>query len=184
MKNNESSAIVRTESIEEVIYFIRGQKVMLDMDLAMLYGIENKKLLQAVKRNSERFPDDFIFQLTKEEFENLRSQIVTSKTGRGGRRYLPYVFTEQGVAMLSSVLRSPQAIKMNIEIMRTFIKMRHFMVSQKEVIKDIAEIKNYMFKRFNQADREFKRVWNAIEKPLESLKKEERKIGFDLSKHA
>ena len=108
-------------SIEQQIMLIRGQKVLLDRALAELYGVETKVLLQAVKRNIERFPDDFMFQLTDQEFADLRSQSVTSK-GRGGRRYLPYVFTEQGVAMLSSVLRSKRAVQVNIEIMRAFVR--------------------------------------------------------------
>ena len=110
---------VPIERIERLILLIRGQKVMLDADLAALYGVETKVLVQAVKRNISRFPDDFMFQLTKEEFDILRSQTVTSSSW-GGRRYPPYAFTEQGVAMLSSVLRSKRAVQVNIQIMRTF----------------------------------------------------------------
>src|SRR5687767_8825910 len=107
------------------ICVVRGHRVMLDADLAELYGVPTKVLLQAVRRNGERFPEDFRFQLEPDESEALRSQFVTSKkTGRGGRRYAPFVFTEQGVAMLSSVLRSPRAIAINIEIMRAFVKLR------------------------------------------------------------
>ena len=112
---------VPMEKITSKIYLIRKQKVMLDMDLAELYGVETRTLVQAVKRNIERFLSDFMFQLSKEEFDSLRSQIVISK-GKGGRRYPPYVFTEQGVAMLSGVLRSKRAVKVNIEIMRTFVR--------------------------------------------------------------
>ena len=107
------------ERIAQTILFIRDQKVMLDADLANLYGVDTKVFVQAVKRNMDRFPEDFMFQLTKQEYDNLRSQIVTSSWG--GRRYPPYAFTEQGVAMLSSVLRSKRAIQVNVEIMRAFV---------------------------------------------------------------
>lgn len=192
MNKKEFKAIVPMKNIEEVIYLIRGQKVILDRDLALLYQVETRILIQAVKRNIKRFPEDFMFQLTESEAKNLisqfvtsnsdcsRSQIVTLKRGQN-IKYLPYAFTEQGVAMLSGVLRSPQAVEVNIEIMRTFIKLRHFLSSQKEVVEDLAEIKNYMLKRFNETDREFRRIWNAIEKlasPPE--RKEQQRIGFDL----
>ncbi|HXQ88757.1 MAG TPA: ORF6N domain-containing protein, partial [Solirubrobacterales bacterium] len=110
--------------IERRIFVLRERQVMLDEDLADLYGVETKRLVEQVKRNSERFPPDFMFQLTKGEAEALRSQIATSNVGRGGRRYQPYVFTEQGVAMLSGVLRSDRAIAVNIEIMRAFVELR------------------------------------------------------------
>src|SRR5947209_16317642 len=110
--------------VERRIYLIHGQRVMLDADLAELYQVETRALIQAVKRNPERFPKDFMFQLTKEEAESLRSQIVISNVGRGGRRYLPYAFTEHGVAMLSSVLNSDRAVQMSILIVRAFVKLR------------------------------------------------------------
>jgi len=172
--------IVSNEIIEQRIYFVRGQRVMLDRDLAFLYEIETKKLNQALRRNHERFPEDFAFQLEKGEWDSLRSQFVTSKKGRGGHRYLPYVFTEQGVAMLSSVLHSPHAIAVNIEIMRTFVKMRHFMTSQKALTKELAEFKAFLLKHSNSSDREFRKIWQAIEKLSESPKKEDRQIGFKL----
>src|SRR3990172_9686373 len=117
------TAIVPTERIERLILLIRGHKVMLDADLAELYGVETRSLIQAVKRNLSRFPTDFMFHLSDEEAKLLRSQIVISKKQRGGRRYLPYVFTEQGVAMLSSVLNSERAVEINIEIMRAFVRL-------------------------------------------------------------
>ena len=124
-KTNESPMPIKAE-IQDLIYIIRGQQVMIDKDLATLYGVETKVLNQAVKRNIKRFPDDFMFQLTQEEF--LRSQFVTSNDkGRGGTRYAPYVFTENGVAMLSGILRSETAVEVNIQIMRAFTKMRHFL---------------------------------------------------------
>ena len=113
--------------IERRIYFIRGQKVMLDSDLADLYQVLTKNLNLAVRRNIGRFPEDFMFQLTPEEYENLRLQFATSNVGRGGRRYLPYAFTEHGVAMLSSVLNSERAVQMNILIIRAFVKMREIL---------------------------------------------------------
>jgi len=194
MKKDEFRSIVPVERIEQVIYLIRGNKVLLDRDLAILYGVETKKLIQAVKRNIVRFPEDFMFQLSKEELDNwksqivtsnsicLRSQFVTSKILRGGRRYLPYVFTEQGVAMLSSVLRSPQAVKVNIEIMRAFVRLRYTLASLKDVSKELADLKSFLLKHSHATDREFRRVWSAIEK-LAKLPdgKEQRKIGFDIS---
>ena len=132
--------LIPQERIESKIFLIRGQNVMIDADLAKLYGVQTKVLIQAVNRNLERFPGDFMFQLTKEEDELLRSQIVTSKQGRGGRRYLPYAFTENGVAMLSSVLRSKQAVQVNIEIMRTFTRLRQFIAPHKELEKKIAKM--------------------------------------------
>jgi ORF6N domain len=124
--------ILPSERIERSILLIRGHKVMLDADLAELYGVETRALLQAVSRNQKRFPEDFMFQMSKEEYELLRSQIVISKKGRGGRRYLPYVFTEQGVAMLSSVLRSERAVQVNVE-MRAFVRLRRMLASNEEL---------------------------------------------------
>ena len=136
-------AIVPTEVIEGRIYLIRGHKIMLDSDLAELYGITTKALVQAVKRNMKRFPADFLFQLTNQEVANLRSQIVTSSWG--GRRYVPYAFTEQDVAMLSSVLNSDRAIEVNIQIMRVFVKLREMIASNKELSKRLDELeKNTM----------------------------------------
>jgi hypothetical protein len=124
------------------ILSLRDQRVMLDTDLALLYGVETKVLVQAVKRNFERFPLDFMFQLSTEEFANLRSQFVTSSSnaGYGGRRYAPYAFTEQGVAMLSSVVKSPRAIAINIEIMRAFVHVRAFAMSHQDLSKQLAEL--------------------------------------------
>jgi hypothetical protein len=116
--------ILPSERIERSILLIRGHKVMLDADLAILYGVSTKRLNEQVRRNRSRFPDDFMFQLTVEEVRSLRSQFATSKQGRGGRRYAPLVFTEQGIAMLSTVLNSERAIQVNIEIMRAFVRLR------------------------------------------------------------
>ena len=127
------AAPLPAEHIAQSILVFRGHKVLLDEDLAALYGVATKVLLQAIKRNIGRFPLDFMFQLTAAEWAALRSQFVTSKPQRGGRRYAPFVFTEQGVAMLSSVLNSERAIAVNIEIMRAFVKLRELLVSNKEL---------------------------------------------------
>ena len=159
------------EVIEKKILFVRGQKVMLDSDLAVLYGVETKVLIQAVKRNINRFPDDFMFQLTKEEFESLRSQFVTSKEARGGRRYMPYVFTEHGVAMLSSVLNSDRAIEVNIAIMRAFVKLREMLSSNKELARKLEEMEQ-------KYDEQFRVVFDAIRALMAQPDKPKEKIGF------
>ncbi len=132
MRGAVTKSLIPIERIERTIYFVRETKVMLDRDLAALYGVQTRALVQAVRRNADRFPSDFMFKLTSEEFESLRSQIVISK-GRGGRRYPPYAFTEQGVAMLSSVLKSRRAIRVNIAIMRTFVRLRYVLATDKEL---------------------------------------------------
>ena len=152
-------------NIEPLIKVIRGQQVMLDKDLAMLYGVEAKVLNQAVKRNVERFPDDFRFQLTKEEC--LRSQIVTLNEGRGQHlKYMPYAFTEQGVAMLSSVLRSKTAIEVNIQIMRAFVSMRHFMVNNASVFSRLETIEYHQLKmqqHLQESDKRIEEVFRRLD---------------------
>jgi hypothetical protein len=144
------------ENLEGKIYLIRGQKVMLDVDLANLYGVPAKQLNLAVKRNVIRFPADFMFTLTPEEHQSLRFQNETSKTqGRGGARYLPHAFTEQGIAMLSSVLRSDRAVLVNIQIMRAFVKTRELLLTHK----DLAEKLGVLEKKYN---RQFRVVFDAI----------------------
>jgi hypothetical protein len=142
MKNKppkRAIAITPVESIQQMIFIIRGQKVMIDRDLAGLYGVETRVLNQAVRRNLGRFPDDFMFRITKEEADSVRSQIVTLKSGRGKHsKYLSYAFTEQGVAMLSSVLKSGRAIAVNIMIMRAFVKLREILLTHKELAKKLA----------------------------------------------
>ena len=128
------------ELIERQICIVRGQRVMLDGDLAKLYGVRTRELNQAVRRNLERFPSDFAYQLSPQELADLRSQIVISSSIHGGRRYAPWVFTEQGVAMLSSVLRSPMAVKVNIEIMRAFVRLRRLMATPGELVAQIAKL--------------------------------------------
>lgn len=164
--------IVQQEVIERKIYLIRGHKVMLDRDLAKLYGVETFNLNKAVKRNIDRFPEDFMFQLTREDAESLRFQIGMSKiSGRGGRRYLPYAFTEQGVAMLSSVLKSNRAVRVNIAIMRAFVKLRQMLATHKDLAKKLEE----MEKKY---DAQFKVVFDAIRKLMTPPASKRRKIGF------
>jgi hypothetical protein len=168
--NNQS--LIPVERIEKTILFIRRQKVILDTDLAGLYGVETKVLIQAVKRNLERFPEDFMFQLIKDESDALRSQIVTLKLGRGQhRKYLPYAFTEQGVAMLSSVLHSPQAVQVNIEIMRAFIRLRQLLSSNTELARKLEALEK-------KYDAQFKEVFEAIRSLMVPPETKKRPIGF------
>src|SRR3990167_1238328 len=148
---------------------IRGEKVMLDAHLAILYGVQTKTLVQAIKRNIDRFPTDFMFQLTQHEFQNLRSQSVTSSWG--GRRYLPYVFTEQGVAMLSSVLHSKQAIQVNIEIMRAFVRFRQLTESHKDLKQNLQALEK-------KYDKQFKVIFEAIHQLMMPSISKKRPIGF------
>lgn len=135
-----SASLAPIEQIESRIHIIRGQRVMLDQDLAELYGVLTKRLNEQVERNLERFPEDFAFILSPQEVANLRSQIATSKTGRGGRRYAPRAFTEQGLAMLSSVLRSSTAVRVNIEIMRAFIRLRRLLATPGELVTQLQQL--------------------------------------------
>jgi len=167
MKEMGVKEAIENKTVEQKIYLIRGQRVMLDNDLAELYGVETKYLTRQVRRNIRRFPGDFMFQLTREEF--LRCQFVTSK--RGGRRYLPYVFTEQGIAMLSTVLGSEKAIKVNIEIMRAFVKLRSILMEHKDLKRKIED----MEKKY---DAQFRVVFDAIRQLLEPPKKVKRRIGY------
>ena len=165
-------SLIPIDRIESAILLIRGQKVMLDADLAELYGVEIRVLVQAVKRNLERFPEDFMFQLNKEEADFLTSQIVTLKRGRGQhRKYLPYVFTEQGVAMLSSVLRSERAIQVNIEIMRAFIRLRQMLASNAELARKLDALEK-------KYDAQFKEVFEAIRQLMAPPEPKQRATGF------
>lgn len=163
--------IVTIGQITERIYFIRGVKVMIDRDLASLYGVETKYLKQSVRRNISRFPNDFMFEFSKEEFSNWRSQFATSNSDKMGLRYSPMAFTEQGVAMLSSVLRSDRAIQVNIQIMRTFTKIRHMISEHKELRKAVEELKQ-------QTDEKFEVVFSVLDKLLADDNRSKRKIGF------
>ena len=164
--------IVTVEQIESIILFIRGHKVMLSPHLADLYGVETRVLVQAVKRNMDRFPEDFMFQLTDREFTNLKSQIVISSWG-GSRRAKPYAFTEQGVAMLSSVLRSKRAVQVNIEIMRAFVRLRQMLSAHKTLEKRLDALEE-------KYDSQFKVVFDAIRTLMVENDKPKRKIGFEV----
>lgn len=162
--------LIPSELIEKKILLLRGEKVMLDAGLAELYGVETKMLVRAVKRNMDRFPPDFMFQLDRAEFENMRFQFGTSSHW-GGRRYLPYVFTEQGVAMLSSVLRSKRAVHVNIEIMRAFVNLRRMLSSNAELARKLDALEK-------KYDAQFRVVFDAIRELMRAPEKPRRKIGF------
>ena len=164
--------MILTERIERSILLIRGHKVMLDDDLAELYDVQTKVFNQAVRRNRNRFPSDFMFQLTDREYHSLRSQIVTLNSGRGRhRKYLPYAFTEQGVAMLSSVLRSNRAVQVNIEIMRAFVRLREVLATHKDLAAKLEAIEK-------KYDAQFKVVFDAIRQLMIPPEPKKRKIGF------
>lgn len=169
----KTKAMVPAERIESRILLIRGHKVMLDSDLAELYGVATKALVQAANRNKERFPRDFMFQLSKQEFSILRSQSVTSSQW-GGRRYPPYAFTEQGVAMLSSVLRSKRAVLVNVQIMRAFVKLREMLATHRELARKLAQLE----KRIEGHDEEITAIFEAIRQLMEPPVKPGKQIGF------
>jgi len=174
MKQNKKSVttdLIPIETIKNKILLIRGQKVMLDRDLAKLYGVSTKRLNEQVKRNIKRFPEDFMFQLRKDEFENWKSQIAISNYKKMGLRRKPYVFTEQGVAMLSSVLNSERAILVNVQIIRAFTKLRQMLLTHKDLKRKIEN----MEKKYDQ---QFKVVFDAIRELLEPPLKPKKRIGF------
>ena len=172
-----TSLAVSVQFVERRIYLIRGQKVMIDVDLAELYGVSTKQLNQQVQRNQKRFPPDFMFQLTKEETENLRSQFATSRSAHGGRRTLPYVFTEHGVAMLSSVLKSERAIEVNITIMRAFIQLRQMMESNEELNRKFVAV----IRKLSTHDKYFRVVFDELKKLAEEPRQPRKPIGFNAS---
>lgn len=191
------------ENIAPVIYYIRGEKVMLDRDLAMLYSIETKRLKEAVRRNIDRFPADFMFELTQEEFQNWRTQFDTSNNsnsspslrtqiaslkndiiGEESKRgkhikYLPFAFTEQGIAMLSSVINAPRAIEVNIAIMRTFVKMRKILLQNVELMERMRELEETVGTKFSQQDEKFDIIFEAISSLNEQPQEPRRPIGFN-----
>lgn len=194
-----SKEIIPAEQIARQIFYFRGEKVLLDFDLATLYGVATKALNQAVKRNRERFPDDFMFQLTTEEVLVLRSQNVTSSlqgTGNqetmkswsrmvtgskhGGTRYRPYAFTEQGIAMLSSVLKSKRAVKVNIAIMRAFVRLRRMLETNREMAKKFSELEE----RVGKQDQEIAAILEAIRQLMAPPEKPRREIGFHVRENA
>ncbi|PWB25287.1 ORF6N domain-containing protein [Flavobacterium sp. HTF] len=172
----EDQSLLSEETISNKIYFIRGQKVMLDRDLALLYGIETKVLKQSVKRNLSRFPEDFMFELDKSEFENWRSQFVTSNSDKIGLRYAPMAFTEHGVMMLSSILKSDKAIQTNIQIMRIFTKVRQMLLDTTEIKIDILQIQ----KKLENHDKNIELVFSYLDELTEKKENESErvKIGY------
>jgi phage regulator Rha-like protein len=167
----ETSIVIPAERIQQCIYMIRKQKVILDRDLAALYGVTTKRLNEQVQRNIDRFPSDFMFQLNDKEAKVLRSQIATSKKGRGGRRYNPYAFTEQGVAMLSSVLRSKRAVQVNIAIMRTFVKLRR-------ILEDNALLRRKIESMERKYDEQFQQVFTVLKYMIAEETKPKQPFGF------
>jgi hypothetical protein len=170
--------ILAAPAIEKRIFVVRERQVMLDEDLADLYGVETKRLIQQVKRNLKRFPGDFMFQLDKAEAEALRSQIATSNDGRGGRRYTPYVFTEQGVAMLSGVLRSDRAITVNIEIMRAFVELRRLAGSFQELQKRLDQMELDIGARLSEHDEQLRQIFKALRQLIAPPLRPKRPVGF------
>ena len=169
-----SKPLLGAEDISRRIFTIRGHRVMLDADLAELYGVPTKRLNEAIKRNAVRFPEDFMFQLSREEVDSLRSQNATLKTGRGKhRKYFPFAFTEQGVAMLSGVINSPRAVQVNIAIMRAFVRMRKMLLSHEELARKVNALEG-------KYDARFRVVFDAIRALMEPQppKPPRRRIGF------
>ncbi len=167
-----TTQLIPAEVIEQRIFLIRGQRVILDKDLAGLYGVETFNLNKAVNRNLDRFPADFMFQLTREESENLIFHFGISRWG--GTRKLPYAFTEQGITMLSSVLRSKRAVQVNIQIMRAFVKLREFLLSHRDLAAKLAELE----KKYETHDRQIKAIFDAIRQLMQPSGKPRKQIGF------
>lgn len=178
----KSETIIPAERIQRAIYLVRSEKVMLDADLAALYGVETGALKRAVKRNADRFPPDFLFELTAEEAAHLRCQIGISCLQHGGSRYLPYAFTEQGVAMLSSVLRSPRAVQVNIAIMRAFVQLRQILGSHAELARKLSELE----RRIEGHDEGIRSIFEAIRQIMAppAADQPSREIGFHVKEEA
>jgi phage regulator Rha-like protein len=170
----DDKSLVPVGRIERLIYLIRGQKVMLDRDLAELYGVETGALNRAVKRNASRFPKDFIFQLIAEEVETLRCQIGISNRSRGGRRYLPYVFTEHGAIMAAMVLYSPRAVDMSVQVVRAFTRLREMLASNRELSQKLAELE----RKLGGHDTAIRNLFEAIRQLLATPQSKRREIGF------
>lgn len=172
VKKKESRYVITVGRIEKAIYLIRGKKIILDRDLANIYSVPTYRFNEAVKRNRERFPEDFMFQLKHEEVEILISQNAMSKPGRGGRRTLPYVFTEHGAVMAANILKSPIAVKMSVIVVRAFVKMREILTEQRELAEKLADLEK-------KYDDQFKVVFDAIRALMEPPEKPRKKIGFE-----
>ncbi len=173
-KKSSTGAIVALDEIQGMVHVVRGQRVMLDFDLARLYGVPTSALNQAVRRNADRFPEDFAYQLTQQEFTDLMSQFVISSSDRGGRRKPPWAFTEHGVAMLSSVLRSPTAIRVNIEIMRIFVRLRRLMATPGELVEQLTRLAETV----RLHDDQIKAIAQVLNQLMDPPAKPKRTIGF------
>jgi hypothetical protein len=167
-------SLIQSAEIQGLIHMIRGQKVMLDSDLAALYGVETRTLVQALKRNRDRFPVDFVFQLAQGEYDALRSQIVISKKGRGGRRYLPHAFTEHGAVMLASILNSPQAIETSVFVVRAFVRLRELASTHRILADKLGELE----RRVGKHDESIRSLIMAIRELTSSPEPKRRRIGF------
>jgi len=171
----KDTIILADEVIMNKIYLLRGRKIMLDRDLAELYGVETKALKQAVRRNTDRFPEDFMFEMNKQEFENWRSQIVTSNEGdKKGLRYAPFCFTEQGVTMLSCILNSKRAITINVQIIRIFAKLREMILTHKDILLKMQQLE----KKITNHDENIQMIFDTLRKLLNPLQAPRRRIGF------
>jgi hypothetical protein len=179
MKRATGTLVLDPPTLERRIYLVRGQRVMLDSDLASLYGVPTKALNQAVGRNAERFPDDFAYQLTRKEFTELKSQFVTSKTIRGGKQKLPWVFTEHGVAMLSSVLRSSRAVQVNIAIMRVFVQLRRISSTPAELVSQVMQLA----KTVQLHDDQIKQIAEVLRRLMEPQPSPKPEMGFHTLRH-
>ena len=168
--------LVPSEFIERKIFLIRGCKVMLDRDLASLYQVPTKRLNEAVRRNLARFPSDFMFQLSDEEFGNLRSQFATSSLSHGGSRYLPYAFTEHGVAMLSSVLSSERAVALNILVVRAFVRLREYLITHKDLARKLEDVERAQ----KEHNAHIEQIYDYIQRILEPPPDNKRRIGFSM----
>ena len=177
-KTSAKSSLVPVENIAQRIIVMRGHRVMLDADLALLYGVTTKRLNEQVRRNLERFPEDFMFQLTAAEYASLRSQIATLKRGRGQhRKFLPYVFTEHGAVMLANVLKSPTAIRASIQVVRAFVKIREMLATRKELLQKLTELE----RKIGKHDADIAKLFAIIYRLMASTEEEKRKrrpIGF------
>jgi len=173
-----SLELIPIPAIQKQIVVVRARQVMLDEDLADLYGVETRRLIEQVKRNSDRFPPDFMFQLSKDEAAALRSQNATSNTGRGGRRYAPYVFTEQGVAMLSSVLRSKSAVAANITIMRAFVELRRAAASYAEIARRVDDLERETKAKLGEHDQQLDKILKALRQLIAPPPRRKHRVGF------
>jgi hypothetical protein len=179
-RSTSGSALLNDQKIERSIHVVRGLRVMLDSDLAALYEVTTARLNEQASRNRDRFPDDFAFQLTRQEFTDLISQNATSSSGHGGRRTLPWAFTEHGVAMLSSVLRSPQAVHVNIAIIRTFVKLRRLLATPGELVEQLTKLADTV----QLHDRQIRAIMDVLKRMVDQPPPPRRRIGFHANSQA